>query len=137
MVAVATENSLNQSMNSALKHYSSLFFLPPFRRALVTTAVLCIGAVGLSTFALFPSVGLVNSLFLGISLLVATLLFDYVVSSMVLKRDPIYVLRRTVALSLFCWILWLFFIILGVAFGAAFGSPWWWIKLCLLGFSAV
>ena len=137
MVAVATDNSLNQSMNSALKHYSSLFFLPPFRRALVTTAVLCIGAVGLSTFALFPSVGLVNSLFLGISLLVASLLFDYVVSSMVLKRDPIYVLRRTVALSLFCWILWLFFIILGVAFGAAFGSPWWWIKLCLLGFSAV
>ena len=136
MVAVATENTLNQSMNSALKHYSSLFFLPPFRRALVTTAVLCIGAVGLSTFALFPSVGLVNSLFLGISLLVASLLFDYVVSSMVLKRDPIYVLRRTVALSLFCWILWLSFIILGVVFGAAFGS-WWWIKLCLLGFSAV
>jgi len=137
MVAVATDNSLNQSMNSALKHYSSLFFLPPFRRALVTTAVLCIGVVGLSTFAFFPSVGLVNSLFLGISLFVLSLLFDYVVSSIVLRRDPIFVLRRTVALSLFCWILWLFFIILGVVFGAAFGSPWWWIKLCLLGFSAV
>src|SRR3990170_5566990 len=136
MVAVATENSLNQSMNSALKHYSSLFFLPPFRRALVTMAVLCIGVVGLSTFALFPTVGLVNSLLLGISLFAASILFDYVVSSMVLKRDPIYILRRTVALSLFCWILWLFFIILGVVFGSAFGSPWW-IKLCLLGFSAV
>ena len=99
-------------------------------------AVLCIGVVGLSTFALFPSVGLVNSLLLGISLFAASILFDYVVSSMVLKRDPIYILRRTVALSLFCWILWLSFIILGVVFGAAFGS-WWWIKLCLLGFSAV
>jgi putative membrane protein len=57
-------------------------------------------------------------------------------SKIVLGRDPIYVLRRTVALSLFCWVLWLFFIILGVVFGAVF-DLWWWIKLCLLGFAAV
>ena len=55
MVEVATEKSLNQSMDKALKHYASLFFLPSFKKALAAVAVLCIGIVGLSTFALFPS----------------------------------------------------------------------------------
>ena len=134
---MATEDSLNHSMNSALKHYSSMFFLPSSRKAVAAIAVLCIGVVGLSTFALFLSVeGLISSLFFGVSLFAATLLFDYVTSKIVFGNDPIYVLRRTVALSLFCWILWLFFIILGVVFGAVF-DLWWWIKLCLLGFAAV
>jgi putative membrane protein len=134
---LATEDSLNQSMNTALKHYSSLFFLPPFKKALAAVAVLCIGVVGLSTIVLFPSVsGLINGLFLGLSLFAVNIVFDYVLSRLVLKRDPIFILRRTVGLSVFCWILWLFFIILGVVFGAVF-DLWWWIKLCLLGFSAV
>jgi putative membrane protein len=137
MVDVATENSLNHSINSALKHYSSMFFLPTFKKALAAIAVICIGVVGFSAFALFPSVeGLINSLFLGISLFAATLIVDYVMSKIILGRDPIYVLRRTAALSLFCWILWVFFISLGVVFGAIFDSLWW-IKLCLLGFAAV
>ena len=134
---MATEDSLNHSMNSALKHYSSMFFLPSSRRAVGAIAGLCIGVVGLSTFALFLSVeGLISSLFFGVSLFATTLLFDYVTSKIVFGNDPIYVLRRTVALSLFCWILWLFFIIPGVIFGAVFGL-WWWVNLCLLGFAAV
>jgi len=134
---VATDDSLNHSMNSALKHYSSMFFLPAFQKAVAAVAIVCIGGVGLSTFALFFSVyGLVSSLFLGVSLFAAVLFGDYVISKIVLGRDPIYVLRRTVALSLFCWVLWMFFIILGVAFGAFFGLLWW-VKLCLLGFAAV
>jgi len=134
---MATEDSLNHHMNSALKHYSSMFFLPSFRKAVVAVAVLCIGVVGFSTYVLFLSVeGLINSLFLGVSLFAATLLVDYVTSKIVFGREPIYVLRRIVALSLFGWVLWLFFIILGVVFGAVFGLRWW-IKLCLLGFAAV
>jgi putative membrane protein len=143
MVAVATEDSLNHSMNSALKHYSSMFFLPAFQKAVAAIAVICIGGVGLSTFALtlqLPSLslidGLIRSFFLGVSVFAAVLFADYVISKIVLGRDPIYVLRRAVALSLFCWVLWLFFIILGVAFGAVFGLLWW-VKLCLLGFAAV
>jgi putative membrane protein len=137
MVDVATEDSLNHSMNSALKHYSSMFFLPPFKKAVAAIAIICIGGVGLSTFALFFSVdGLVSSLFLGVSLFAAILFADYVISKIVLGRDPIYVLRRTVALSLYCWVLWLFFIILGVIFGTVFGF-WFWVTLCLLGFAAV
>jgi len=136
MVNVATENSMNHSINKAAKHYASLFFLPTFKKALLIVAVLCIGIVGLSTFALFPSFdGLVNSLFFGIFLFAVTILSDYVTSKIVL-HDPIYVLRRTVALSLFGWVFCLPFIILGVIFGAAFNF-WWWIKLCLLGFAAV
>jgi putative membrane protein len=137
MVDVTVANSLNHFMDSALKHYSSMFFLPTFKKAVTAIALLCIGGVGLSAFALFHSVGgLINSFFLGISLFAATLIFDYITSKIVLRRDPIYVLRRTVALSLFGWIPWLFFIILGVAFGVVFNS-WWWIKLCLLGFAGV
>jgi putative membrane protein len=136
MVEVATENSLNHSMNSALKHYSSMFFLPPFKKAVSALAVICIGVVGLSTL-FFPTFeGLTNGLFFGISLLAVTLLFDVVMSKFVLGNDPIYVLRRTVALSLFGWILWVFFIIIGVIAGIAF-DLWWWIKLCLLGFAAL
>ena len=137
MIDVATEDSLNHSMNSALKHYSSMFFLPSFKKAVATVAMLCVGGVGLSTFTLFFSVyGLVSSLFLGLSIFAAVLFADYIISKVVLGRDPIYILRRTVALSLFCWILWIFFIILGVAFGAFFGLLWW-VKLCFLGFAAV
>src|SRR3990170_5729770 len=124
-------------MNSALKHYSSMFFLPPFHKAVAAIAIICIGVVGLSTFLLFFSVeGLVTSLFLSVSLFAATLLADYVISKVVLRSDPIYVLRRAVALSLYCWVLWLFFILLGVIFGTVFGY-WLWVELCLLGFAAV
>jgi putative membrane protein len=57
-------------------------------------------------------------------------------SRIILKVDPIYLLRRTLALSFFCWLLWLFFIAIGVVLGFAFG---WllWVKLCLLGYAAV
>jgi len=138
MVDVATESSLNQSINNALKHYSSLFFLPTFKKALGAIAVLCIGGVGLSTLVFFPSIsGLINGLFLGFALFSVNVVVDYVLSRLVLEQDPIFVLRRTVALSLFCWIFWLFFIILGVVFGAVLHDLSWWIKLCLLGFSAV
>jgi putative membrane protein len=133
---MATEDSLNHSMNSALKHYSSMFFLPSYKKSLLAIAVICIVVVGLSTFALFPSEGLANSLALGFSLFALTLIADSVMSRIILKVDPIYLMRRTLALSLFCWLLWLFFIAIGVVLGFAF--DWLlWVKLCLLGYAAV
>ncbi|MCW4008464.1 MAG: DUF2070 family protein [Candidatus Bathyarchaeota archaeon] len=134
---MAAEVSLNHSMNKAVKHYSSMFFLPSFRKSISLIAVLCVGVVGLSTLALVPAFdNLVSILFFGISLLAITVLFDYVTSRIILRNDPIYVLRRTVALSLYCWVLWLFFILPGVILGAVF-NLWLWIQLCLLGFAAV
>jgi putative membrane protein len=137
MTKLASDKSLNQSMNSALKHYSSLFFLPPFKKALGWIAVLCIGVVGFSTFWLFRSFDwLALSLLLGVALFAINLFFDYVLSNAVLRRDPVFTIRRTVGLTLFCWVLWLPFIVLGVFFGAVFGL-WLWIRFCLLGFCVV
>ena len=134
---MATEESLNHNMQSALKHYSSMFFLPAFRKAVSSVAALCIGGVSFSTLALFPSFnGLIGSLLLGVSVFAAVIFSDYITSRIVLAKDAIYVLRRTVALSLFCWILWMFFIIIGVSLGAFFDLLWW-IKICLLGLAAV
>lgn len=135
-MAIAAEDSLNHSMNKAVKHYSSMFFLPSFRKSISLIAVLCL-VVGLSTLAIVPTFdNLVRILFFSISLFAITVLFDYVASRIILRNDPIYVLRRTVALSLYCWVLWLFFILLGVILGAVF-NLWLWIQLCLLGFAAV
>jgi putative membrane protein len=143
MVDVATDDSLNHSMNSALKHYSSMFFLPPFRKAVAAVALICIGGVGLSTFALTLQLassslvdGLVSGLLLGVSLFVAVLLADYIMNKTALRSDPIYVLRRAVALSLFGLLFWLAFIIFGVIFGSIFGLRLW-VDFCLLGFAAV
>src|SRR3972149_2211737 len=137
MTDLASDKSLNQSMNSALKHYSSLFFLPPFKKALGWVGVLCVGVVGFSTFLLFGSFDwLALSLLLGVSLFAINLFFDYVLSNLVLRRDPVFTIRRTVGLTLFCWVLWLPFILLGVVFGAVFGL-WLWIRFCLLGFCVV
>ena len=131
------DDSLNKSLDKAAKHYSSLFFLPPFKKAIVALALLSICGGGLSTIILFPSLpGIANGFLLGVSLFFTNLLFDYVVSVLVLRRDPIYVLRRTVALSLFCWVFWSLFILLGVSLAVFFDLSWW-VKLCLLGFSAV
>jgi putative membrane protein len=134
---VASESSLNHSMNSALKHYSSMFFLPSLKKAIAGLAVICIGIVGFSTFALFRSVeGIIAGFLLGVALFGDSLVFDYVVSEFILRDDPIYVPRRTVALSLFGWVLWVFFVLLGAVFGLIFNILWW-IKVCLLGFAAL
>jgi putative membrane protein len=129
---VMTADSLSQSMDRAVKHYSSLFMLPPYKKLLLLLALICISGGLVSTAILFPSSeGLVNGLFLGFSLFFVNLIVDYAVSMVILGRDPIYGLKRTTALSLFSWGLWFPFIFVGVAFRLPWG-----IRLCLLGFSA-
>jgi putative membrane protein len=130
-----TGGSLNHSIDDAKKHYSSMFYLPSLKKALFIVAVLCL-LVALSAYVVVPSRGFMLSLFLGISLFVLTLAADLIVSKLLLRRDPIYNLRRTTNLSLFSWTFWLVFIVIGVALSVSFG---WlvWIKLCLLGFAAI
>ena len=127
---MAVEDSLNQSVDKAVRRYSSLFTLPSYVKVLLLLALSCLGAGTLSAFTLPPFEALVNGLFLGFSLFIVNLIFDYVVSRLILGQDPIYDVRRIAALSLFCWGLWLLFILVGVAIGML-------VKLCLLGFSAV
>src|SRR5665647_2635265 len=83
---MASDSSLNHSMDGATKHYSSMFFLPSYKTVLIGVAALCIIAVNLCTFLLFPSLG---SLALGISLFALVYISDTVVSKILLKTDPI------------------------------------------------
>jgi len=135
-VDLATESSLNDSMGKATKHYSSLFFLPSFRKTLAFLALSML-ALSLLTAVLFPTIeGLIYGLLIGLSLLILTLLSDFTITHLVFRKDPIFVIRRTAALSLYSWILWQGFIALGIALGFVFGTSFW-VKLSLLGYAAV
>jgi putative membrane protein len=122
-------------MDGALKHYSSLFSLPSYKLAVLITAVLCISIIGLSSYVLFSTPQILNSLLLGITLFVTTAIIDVVISKLVLK-DQLHTLRRTAVLSCFCWTFWTLFLIIGIVFGLHFNTIWW-FKLSLLGFGAV
>jgi putative membrane protein len=135
MMGLASDGSLNQSMNKAKKHYSSLFFLPSFKTAVAVTIGICILA-GITSTVFFRSLeGFSIGLLLGVSLFSVNFAMDLALSKVILK-DPIFVLRRTMVLSLFSWIFWFIFIALGAVLGAAFGFLWW-VKLCLLGFATL
>jgi putative membrane protein len=135
---VAASDSLNQSMERAVEHYSSLFILPSYRKVVLLLALTCVGGGFLSTIILFPSFeGFINGMLLGVSLFFANLIIDYALSILILGRDQIYDRRRVVALSLFSWGLWFLFIFVGVAFAKLLVLPLWAIRFCLLGFSAV
>jgi putative membrane protein len=137
-VASTNMSDLELPINKAVKHYSSLFLLPSLRGAVLLLALLCIGGGMLSTAALLnPVEGLINGLFLGFAFLFVNLGLDYITIKILLKRDPIYDFRRTIVFSLFCWIFWLVFIIVGVFCAFVFDARFWLIKLCLFGFSAV
>jgi putative membrane protein len=129
--------SLNDFMDRAVKHYSSLFKLPPYGKMVLLLALLCIAAGTLSTIILFPFPdSVIWGLPLGFALLFMTMLSDYAVSKLILKHDAIYDIRRTAGLSIFCWSTWVFFIFLGVVVSPFFGNLLG-VKLSLLGFSAV
>ena len=136
-MCLATENSMNASMDSATKHYSSLFFLPSFRKTLVALVVVCVGVLGLSAVVVLPSLGGVTyGLSLGVFSFVLTLFCDFLVTNVILREDAIFVLRRTAFLSLVCWVLWLAFLLPGALVGLYVGL-WLWVNLGLLGVSAV
>lgn len=131
---MATSRSLNHSMDNAKKHYSSLFLLPSYRKALAAVAAICIVGVSLTAYVFSPTI---NSIALGISLFAATIIADLVMSKAVLRNDPIFIMRRTSAMSFYCWLLWLGFAALGTALSFVFSSSLLWVKLTLLGFAAV
>lgn len=131
------EGSFSRSMERAVKHYSSLFRLPSHRKVVLLQVLICVCGGSFSTFVLSPSIkGLVDGLIFGSTLFFLSLSLDYVLGAVVLGQDPIYDPRRIAAVSLFCWGLWYLFIIVGALVGAVFGLSWW-VRLCLLGFSAV
>ncbi|MEM3616729.1 MAG: DUF2070 family protein [Candidatus Bathyarchaeia archaeon] len=134
---MANNASFNQYLDRAVKHYSSLFRLPSYKSIVLLLAVFCTvcGFLSNSSFTPLP-LGLAYGVLLGFTLFYITLLANRL-TLFLFKRDPIYDLRRTAALSLFCWALWLFFIFIGYAVAFFTVFPRWAVRLCLLGFSAV
>jgi putative membrane protein len=83
----------------------------------------------------FPSAeGFAIGVSLGFGLFCVNFVVDFIISKFL--KDPIFVLRRTLVLSLFSWVFWLLFIIIGAILGEFFGFVFW-IKLCLLGFATL
>lgn len=134
---MATEDSLKQSMDSAVKLYSSLFRLPSDRTVVSLLAFSCVAGGFLSTLALSVSMNsLAYSLLFGVAVFLVEIGVDYIINAVILKRETIYNLRREMVLSLFSWMVWLFFLLLGSIFSIALNDQAWWIRLCLLGYSA-
>jgi putative membrane protein len=101
-------------------------------------ALICAGGGVLTVVLLFPNAeGFFNGVFLGLSAFLANVIIDYVVGKLLMRKDEIYDLRRTATLSLFCWGLWLFFILIGDIAALLSLNLSWWVRLCLLGFSSV
>lgn len=128
---------MNESMESATKHYSSLFFLPSIGKSLIALVIVCIGILSASvSFIFFSLNSILVGFFLGLSAFGLTLVCDFLLTRAILPNDPILVMRRASALSLFCWILWLPFLLVGALVGS-FVSIWLWVDFCLLGYAAV
>ncbi len=130
-----SSSSLNRSIDDAKKHYSSMFSLPSFKKALAGVAVLSF-VIGVFAFVASPSQGLTNALVLGLSIFILTLSADLLMNKVLLKGDPIFSLRRILVLSLAGFGFWLVFIVIGVGLSFSFG---WllWIKLSLLGYAVI
>jgi putative membrane protein len=120
-------------MANAKKHYSSLFSLPSYKQSLIYSAAICVAGAGLTTYVMSNSI---ISLVLGVFFFAVTVFADLFISLMVLKDDPIFILRRTSAVSLVGWLIWLVFMTLGTVMGAFFDMVLW-VKFVLFGFAAI
>jgi len=133
-VNLAVDEIFNQRMDSAVKHYSSLFALPAYNRIVAYTTVACVTG-GLSSALVFHPAfeSLILGFLFGFAITLITLLSNSMVA-LVLKGDPIYDVRRSAGLSLFSWIFWDIFTLMGVGAAVLFATEWA-VKLCLLGSS--
>ncbi len=131
------EDSLNQSMDKAIKHYSSLFKLPSYKKVVCLLALVCVG-IGLLSTIFFYSLNesLLKGFYFSLSLFAITLTLDFTTTKIVLKGDLLYDLRRTAAVSLASSGIFFLFIVIGIVLALPFGMLWY-VRLCLLGFSAV
>jgi putative membrane protein len=130
---MSSDGSLSNSMDNATKHYSSMFSLPSFRTVLLCVAVLCLVAVNFCIYLLYPSL---VTLTVGVCLFAISCLSNIAISKLLLKKDPIFSIRRTFGLSLVCWLIWLVFIAVGA--GLSFSFSWvLWAKFSLIGYAAV
>ncbi len=128
-----TQSSLSNSMGNAKKHYSSLFSLPSYGRSLVIVAAICLVGITITAYAVTQNI---LSLALGTAVFAVAALTDLLVTKAILKGDPIFNTRRTAAISLVGWLIWIALAAVGALLGLFLGWMLW-VKLLLLGFAAV
>ncbi len=136
---LTASNNMDQSIQSATKHYSSLFTLPSYRKLLLFTFLSCM-VCGTFVVAL-PSFFSISGIVLGVQFSILLFIFssasDIIVRQTLMKLDPIYTLRRCTGLSLFSNLLWLGFLLFGSILTLYFLSWSFWSYSLLIGFAAV
>jgi len=130
-----TYSSLDESINKAVKRYSSLFTLPSHVTICILLSALCLLGGVLAILPLQPSYdGFTLSIAFGGIFLSFTLAADLLISRSSMKRDPVFNLRRCSALSLFSCLIWFGVIFLGSLISVFLETPNLWIKFFFLGF---
>lgn len=133
---MGSAKSLDYSIERVVKHYSSLFVLPSFRRITLLTFSAClIGGV----LTIFPLTQASITLALQFSLLLFSLsaVSDLIVRYSFMRSDPVYNMRRCAALSMFSILLWFCFLLVGALLTFFFNSWSFWVALLSIGFAAV
>ena len=132
---LVSSKSLEYSIERAVKHYSSLFVLPSYRRVVLLTLLLCVTS-SILLLSLIAETDIVLSLQFGALLFSLSAVSDLISRQAFLGSDPIYNLRRCAALSMFSLLLWFGFIFIGSLL-TRFISWGFWFDLFSIGFAAV
>jgi len=132
---LVSSKSLEYSIERAVKHYSSLFVLPSYRRIALLTILLCVTS-SILMLSLIAETRIVLSLQFGMLLFSLSAVSDLILRRVFLEQDPIYNLRRCAALSMFSLLLWFGFIFIGSLL-TRFISWGFWFDLFAIGFAAV
>jgi len=100
--------------------------------------LICVFGGILSFFLLTPSYqGLTSGSFFGIAFFLITISVDYAVYHLFMRNDPVINLKRFFGLSLVSAMIWFGLIFVGSALGSILKSLDVWVKVFLLGFSAI
>lgn len=135
---MASDVSFDEHVSKAVRHYSSLFTIPSYKKIVLGLSVLCILGGILAILPLHLSYeGFILGLIFGGFVLYVTISSDFIIHYCCVKRDPILNMKRCAALSLFSCFVWFGFIVFGSALTIFLGNTGIWIKLFLLGFCAM
>jgi putative membrane protein len=132
---MVSSKSLEYSIERAVKHYSSLFVLPSYRKIVLFTLALCITG-GILTVFLLANVSVAFALQFGFFLFLSSTLSDLVIRQVFMRFDPVYNVRRCAALSMFSVLLVFGFLLVGSLL-TRFYSWSFWVDLSLIGFAAM
>lgn len=130
-----TYTSLGGSVNKVVRRYSSLFSLPSHATINILLGVSCsLGGTLIFLSSGFSSAGVLLGITFGLTFLFFTLMADFLISSSLMKGDPLFNLKRCTALSLSSCLIWLGVLFLGTLVNLFLRSPKGWVAFFFLGF---